>query len=252
MWEGASPELQALATSVATELLWRLTGRRFGTCPITIRPCRKSCAEGRAGLGSYGAGGWAPPYTPFYEGGSWLNLSCGQCLGECGCSTMCEIALPGPVASVTSVKINGVVVPAGEYVVHDHRTLVRLGADCWPTCQDLAADPDDVNGTAFAVSYLQGVPVPIGGRYAAGAYACEIVKGCTGSTSCRLPNKYLLESVSREGVSMRFLNPLDLLERGLTGIPEVDLWVRSVNPNQMQERSSVWSVDRMPPRTVTS
>jgi hypothetical protein len=249
-YAGASAELKALAEGVATELLWRLTGRRFGLCEITIRPCRKGCTDG-AGLGSWSSGEWAPPYVPYLQGGQWFNASCGSCLGECSCSRLCEIALPGPVASVTSVKINGVVVPPGEYVVHDHRTLVRLGADCWPVCQDLAAEVDDVNGTAFAVTYMQGVPVPLGGRYAAGAYACEILKACTGANGCRLSNRYLLESVSREGVAMRFANPLELLDRGMTGIPEVDAWVHSVNPHKRYERSSVWSVDRMPPRTVT-
>lgn len=246
----ATPELKALAEGVATELLWRLTGRRFGLCEITIRPCRKGCTDGDR-LGSWSGGDWSPPYVPYTQGGQWFNAACGSCLTDCSCATLCEIALPGPVASVTSVQLNGVTLAASEYVVHDHRTLVRVGGECWPTCQDLAADLDDITGTAFGVTYLQGVPVPAGGRYAAAAYACEILKACTGTSGCRLPNRYLLESLSREGVSMRFNNAADLLTAGLTGLPEVDAWVHSVNPYKRYERSSVWSVDRMPPRTVT-
>lgn len=251
-WDDATPAQRALAESVATEILWRLTGRRFGLCEIKLRPCRKRCHDAPTAGGGWFGGAWGAPWVPYLEGGQWFNSTCGTCLTDCACSELCEIALPGPVDSVTSVKINGVVVPASGYAVHDHRTLVRVGAgECWPDCQDLTADPDDVNGTAFEVTYLQGVPVPPGGLAVASAYACELVKACTNAAGCRLPKGYLLESVTREGVAMRFKDPLELLTSGLTGLGEVDAWIKAVNPYGRYERSSVWSVDRLPPRTVT-
>lgn len=247
-YDDASAELKTLAEGVATELLWRLTGRRFGLCPIKIRPCRKACAD--AARGSWLGDSWGAPWVPFLEGGEWFNSTCGSCRQDCSCAELCEIALPGPVHSVTSVKVNGATLAASEYAVHDHRTLVRVGAECWPDCQDMTDDPDDITGTAFEVAYLQGVPVPLGGRYAAGLYACELIKACTASSGCRLPKR--VQTVTREGISMTFLDPLTFLDDGLTGLVEVDTWIRSVNPDKLTERPSVWSVDRMPPRTVTT
>lgn len=248
-YDGASDELKALATGVATELLWRATGRRFGLCDIALRPCRKSCAGDSIAGGTWSGGRWGAPWVPYMQGGQWYNSACGSCVTDCSCGEICELLLPGPVHSVTSVKINGVLVPGTEYAVHDHRSLVRVGDGCWPDCQDLTADPDDVNGTAFEVVYQQGVPVPLGGQYAAGVYACELIKSCTGQSGCRLPRR--VQSISREGVSMQFIDPLDFLKDGLTGLYEVDAWITSVNPDHLRQVSRVYSVDRLPPRTVT-
>lgn len=247
-WDTATADMKALATGLATELLWRLSGRRFGLCEAKIRPCRKGCVGDVRG-GSWEGGRWGAPWIPYTQGGQWYNSTCGTCTTDCSCSELCEIALPGPVADVVSVKLNGVALPATAYAVHDHRTLVRIGAECWPYCQDLTADPDDITGTAFEVTYRQGVPVPLGGQYAAGVYACEVLKSCTGTAGCRLPKR--VQSVTREGVQLQFIDPLDYLDRGLTGIPEVDGWIRSVNPDALRQASRVWSVDRLPPRTVT-
>jgi hypothetical protein len=50
--------------------------------------------------------------------------------------------------------------------------------------------------------------------------------------------------VSRQGVQIQRLSPRDLAEMGMTGLPEVDLWVRSVNPHGLASaRASVASVD---------
>lgn len=245
-YDDASPELRELAEGVATEILWRLTGRRFGLCETKLRPCRQSCADSwrQDWHGAPGA-----PWTPYLDGGQWYNAVCGKCRSDCSCGELCELLLPGPVHQVTAVKLGGVTLPPAGYQVHDHRSLVRLGGECWPGCQDLTADPDDPAGDAFEVTYLQGVPVPAAGRFAAGMYACEILKSCTGSSGCRLPKR--VQRITREGVTLDFLDPMSFLDEGLTGLPEVDVWIRSVNPDRLRGRSSVWSVDRMPPRTVT-
>ncbi|GAA3172731.1 hypothetical protein GCM10020001_119020 [Nonomuraea salmonea] len=44
-WDAASDDVREWAAALATELLWRLTGKRFGLCEITLRPCRAPCPD---------------------------------------------------------------------------------------------------------------------------------------------------------------------------------------------------------------
>lgn len=244
-WEAASPEQQAFASSVATEILWRLTSKRFGLCPTVVRPCRKTCASA-SGYGPLW--GSASSFVPVLDGGQWLNTSCGKCRpGGCSCTELQEVLLPGPVDSITEVRVDGLVVPATAYQVHDHRLLVRTDGGEWPTCQDLTAGPEEAG--AFTVTYQLGIPVPPGGQYAAGVYACELLAACVGGT-CRLPKR--VQTVTRQGVTLAFLDPGDYLKDGLTGVPEVDQWIRAVNPDQLRGRSRVYSPDLLPPRQITS
>jgi hypothetical protein len=245
-WADADPAKQQFAQKVATELIWRLSGRRFGLCPITVRPCRTSCDQPELPA-------WPPPAGqtswPVLTGGGWINAACGPCARrrrDCSCVELQEITLPGPVHEITEVRVDGQVLDAAAYAVHDHRLLVRTDGEVWPDCQDLTAAPDQPG--AFTVTYLQGVEVPPGGRYAAGVYACELLKACTGG-QCRLPRR--VQSLTREGVTLTFLDPMDFLDKGRTGIPEVDQWLAAVNPTGQRAPSQVYSPDLPPPRTVT-
>jgi hypothetical protein len=131
-----------------------------------------------------------------------------------------------------------------------------FGADveCWPTCQDMSLPATEPN--TFEVTYLRGKPVPEYGLWAAGLLACELIKACAGpgeDCECRLPSN--VQSVVREGVSIdlevfRLGGNGDPLF-GRTGIPEVDLWLSSVNPNKVTSRSRAYSPDRRPPRRTT-
>jgi hypothetical protein len=244
-WDGLTEQQRQFALDVATEVLWRATGRRFGLCEITVRPCMTPCVQ--AGMPAYPTPGGGP-FSPVMRDGYWLNIACGSCGGDCHCGTLCEIALPGPVDQIVSVRLDGVVLDPSQYLVTDHRMLVRTGADCWPTCQDLTL-PDTEAGT-WSVTYLQGIPVPPGGRAAAAALACELGKACAGVSGCRLPKR--VQSITREGVTMAFLDPMDFMSDGLTGLYEADLWIRSVNPRGLAQGARVYSPDRRPPRTITS
>lgn len=246
-WGDLTLDQQQFALDVATEILWRATGRRFGLCEITVRPCRQPCAgtAGPAWPTSVPAGG---AFRPVLDGGTWLNIACGQCGDDCHCGSLCEITLPGPVDSIVQVKLDGEVLDPSDYLVTDHRKLVRAGGECWPTCQDLTL-PDDEPGT-LSVTYLQGIPVPPGGRAAAAELACELGKACAGASGCRLPRR--VQSITREGVSMSFLDSMDFLADGLTGLYAVDLWIRAVNPHGLAQGARVYSPDRRPPRTITS
>jgi hypothetical protein len=221
-----------------------LSGRRFGVCPVTVRPCRRPCDGTLApAFGPYyGAGS----FTPYLLDGAWIN-GCGSCTTDCGCGQLCEVVLPGPVDSVLAVKLDGLIVPAADYLVYDHRALVRVDAgECWPYCQDLAA-PDSEPGT-FAVTYGLGTPVPVAGLHAAGVYACELVKACA-DLPCRLPRR--VTQITRQGVTYSLLDPMEFLEQGMTGLYEVDAWIRAVNPAGLAHGARVYSPDRRPPRRQT-
>lgn len=229
----ADPEdrtaVQAHAVTVASELLWRLTATAFGICPIVVRPCGRRCS------------GFAEFFPSQLPDGRWINITCECDLTPCGCCNVCSIKLNGPVAEVTEIKIDGVIVDDETYRIDGGDMLTRISGDCWPACQNLAL-PDTEVGT-FSVAYDRGLPVPPGGQRAVAALAAEIVKSCTAGP-CRLPAR--VQELVRQGERIQLINDVDFLRSGLTGLPEVDLWVVAVNPSAQKEPSTVWSPDLQP------
>lgn len=247
-WDTYTPELQASATTWATYILWALSGRRLGACPITVRPCGSNCATGFGwmtwpvtldGGNASAAGGWFP-----YVDGTGIWRNCG-CVGACSCRARCEVILPAPVAYVATVTVDGLVVPETSYRVDNRSILVRTDGECWPQCQDFD-ETDPVDGTFF-VTYARGEEVPPAGQIAAGKLACAYAKSCT--TGCKLPGN--LASLSRQGVEVQLVDPAQVLADGYTGIADVDLWLRAVNPYRRTQRARLYSPDLDYPRTMT-
>jgi hypothetical protein len=126
-------DVRDAATALAVDTLWALTGRRFnGPCPITVRPCRpdEDCrlstfervywnprGYGQMGV-TMGSG-----FVPTIVAGEVFNLACG-CQNTCTCRATCEVFLPGPVCSVTEVKLDGEVIDPEQYYVLDYTKLV--------------------------------------------------------------------------------------------------------------------------------
>lgn len=162
----------------------------------------------------------------------------------------------GPAATLTA---DGVItnLAAGVStfeVCFEQRTYSSGSVGCWPTCQDMTL-PATQPGT-WDVQYLRGKPVPEFGLYAAGMFACELVKACLPDAGdcCRLPAN--VQSIVREGVSMELeaftLGGVDgKAEFGRTGIPEVDMWLTMVNPHRSTGPSRAYSPDRPRPRRTT-
>lgn len=391
-----TPEQTALIErmlKVSVEIMHNLSGRQFGACPVTVRPCRTSCG------GSQSYGYWSGNlWTPVLDGGTWYNeRTCGQpaCKSACSCAELCEVDLPGPVAEVLSVTVDGTPLDLRDYRVDNARKLVRTGrhftntgpfvvdvvpepdnvgegeahlgslklsrfnhvvgnfmsvifpantmhveglegdfvtllpgpgmtityppswtvsnlgtgltnpvagvivaADappaignvrltisaaepagdivgaltgtdtgqtgpfaavagsgqdvdwsaCWPTCQDMAK-PTSETGT-FAVTYRRGNAVPQAGLWAAGLLACELLKACDPAAGeCALPTN--AQRIARQGVTVELTPVLVNAGSFATGIPEVDLWLTSVNPYKAKLPSRVFSVDRPQPRVTT-
>ena len=242
-WDTYTPEVQARATTFAVAILDALTGRQFAQCPVAYRPCGPKCASGPGYMSwpvatpgvSAGGGPWMLPYI---DAGVWRN--CG-CSGGCSCSARCEVPFPTSVASVTSVTVDGLTLDPAAYRLDSWRgipRLVRIDGECWPQCQDMNVGPTEEG--SFVITYRPGRPLPLAGQIAAGEFACELAKACVGA-ECALPQQ--MASLSRNGVDIEMVDPATIAEEGLTGIKNVDLWIRSVNPARRAQRSRVASVD---------
>lgn len=258
-WDTYSPELQVAAAEFAAVSIWAATGRKYGACRRTVRPCHRDCGDcdqWRAGY-FWADGVW----FPYVLNGLWRNCWCGAPGGCCTCRAQCQVWLQPPVSGIVEVRFasSGVVDPA-TYRVDNWQWLVRQGpavtgsgaTDCWPTCNDYnfpvqgsMAPTDD---SAWEVTYLWGLPVPGVLQRAAGTYACEYAKSCLGQP-CALPQR--VTSISRQGVSVTLADVDQLLQNGLTGIVTVDSIIQRFNPYRLSSRMKIASPDITPIREQT-
>ena len=220
----------------AADVLWRRTGKRYGLCDVTVRPCRDDCPTAGPGL-------------PFRIPGSrdWSNGGCG-CAGPCGCGgPLAQITLPGPVHALSSVIVDGVALdlvgPPPAVRVDNWMTAVRQDGGRWPTCVHLGDPPPG----GISIGYQRGRPVPAGGRWALSRLVCELAKSCAGQP-CALPGT--ATNVTRQGVTVS-LPPVDVLVAdGLWGLPDVDHWVAAVSQPDAVARPVV-TPDVVVPRMQT-
>ena len=223
------PVLVARVQQVAVEVIWALSGRRFGLCPVTVQPIPATPlkpslaweAFAHSNVGGYYSG---PPHL-------------------CALPVPRYVALAGPVDSITQVDIDGVTIPATEYRKFGNKVL-RIGQP-WPPTQDFQLPPGSP-GT-WTITYERGIPVPDGGLLAAATLACELFKSATGQV-CALPAR--VTDITREGVTMTILDPAEFLDHGRTGLSVVDQWLASVNPHGLPSEPFFWSADMPPPHPV--
>lgn len=239
------PETRQRYEDMARALLWEWTGRKFGPALVTIRPY--ATLEGRPSTWT-GGGFWT--WRPALVNGQWFNVRCGVCAAAtCCCDVEFAIDLPGPVASVEKVIVDGQTLPPSSYRVDNRQTLVRLDGRTWPRTQNLTAPATDTDakGGTFEVTYRRGVPVPAGGQVAAGVLALELAKSACQDRDCSLPQR--VQSVTRQGVSVDILDEFEDVKEGRTGIWLIDSWIASVSrPNR---GGRVYSPDRRNKRPGT-
>lgn len=242
IWCGTiSPSVAAVTgtfVGVATEILWAKSGRQFGFCDSTLRPCRKDCFGGawpfQQRWWEYGTT-W--PY-PYWYNGQWFNLGCGGCPGTCSCTVIYEALLPMPVDSITTVKVDGQTLDPSKYKLYNDRSLLRTDGNPWPLCNDLNKDDSQV-GT-WSVTAHFGVTVPDAGRLALGELTEQLALACTGQ-NCKLPTP--VQQLVRQGVSMTFLDPNVVFADGKLGLYFCDLFISSFNPQGIGARAQAIDVD---------
>lgn len=220
--EPAEQRQRLLAEAYAGSTLRALTLYRVGGEPITVTPSSPQCRRRTADL--YGV----LPDEHFR--GCWCDH------GSCGCADTPHVLLDAPVGRIDEVRIDGVVLPAEAYHVADGNKLVRTDGKSWPSC----------HGWNFTVTYLNAYPVDIMGSHVGGLLAMEFLKALRGDKKCRLPAG--VTSITRAGISMEV--KADMFDGGLTGISEVDAWVRQWNPHGQKVRTGVYSVDMEPARRL--
>ena len=242
-WETLTDEEQQSAAEYGALIAWAATGRRFGLCERTVRPCGQASDSPNGYFWAEGT------WMPYSFRGQWRNCAgCSAGYGCCTCEPTCQVYLPGPVYSIpaTGISVDGEIIDVDAWRVDDNKWLVRTDGECWPTCQDFNVD----SGTGyFSVTFLGGMPVPRVLLGAAGELACEWARACRGDP-CRLPQR--ITSISRQGLSVSVADIDGLLDRGLTGITTVDQVIRSFNPYSIPSRMGLASPDWPPiTRTVT-
>lgn len=169
------------------------------------------------------------PYPVLYNGSFFNCNGCSTCQCTCqGCGITHRTRLRGyPVRQICSVWADGVALEPNQYVLLDNGVLGLInGVPCNIEC--------------LVVRYYYGTGVPAGGRAAVLRLAEELLIASIGG-DCKLPKR--VTSVSRQGLSWTLLDPQDFLKDGRTGIYEIDLLLRALNPAGALRRARVFSPD---------
>lgn len=217
-----APAVWCSYLSLATDVLWAASGRRWrgsgGTAEAII-------GESPPGLGQPTEQGAAAPCTctvadltrsPW----SWRN----------GHREPVRVRLPHPdVTAVSAVSLGGAAFDAWRL---DGAWLTRTDGLGWPVC-----------GGTGTVSYAYGIDPPVSGKLAVVEFATElgIAAAPDCDMECRLPAR--VRSVSRQGLSFEILDSFEFLDKGMTGLLSVDMWIKSQNPRGRPQRGRVWSPD---------
>lgn len=235
----ASPEVTGMAVDMATRILWGLSGRQYGQCPVVLRPCRQTCYDRwpSAHPLTYPWSSWGGSPSN-WDASYWFASSCGTCAGSCSCGEVPQVELPARTASVSAVLVDGVLLPPTSYRLDNSRILVRTDGLRWPRCNNLRL-ADTQPGT-WSVAVNVGTDVPASAAMPMGELACQILRARAGQ-DCRLPMQ--VQSLVRQGVTVHFPDINAALENGRTGLYLTDLWLASVNPSRLQSRARAYRVD---------
>jgi hypothetical protein len=225
---------QLACEDIAVSVLWALSGRQFGICETFMRPCADEHQPLEGVWGPVGTG-WISQVVAF-DGdwiGGWFG---GRSAHRCVISSPQAVHLPGPVYlddtgdyDVT-VYIGDKVLDDDEYEIEGD-VLHRRHGD-WP--RQMFAKPMGEHGT-WGVAYWRGTPPPAGAARFVGCLASEFIAACTGG-KCRLPAT--VTRVSRAGASYE-VDPSAIYAAGKVGVPEIDMFLASINPHHLQQAPSV-------------
>lgn len=195
----------------ASTVVYYLTGRQFGgTCEATVRPgCHIGC--------------------------------------QCGCSVYQVNLGMWPITELISVRHEGMEYTGSDLTemwhVNEWRYIARNdGESVRPGNQwaEGGSEYDTTDDGVFEVTFNYGLKVPRLISRATRALACNWMSQIEGlDAPCKLPQR--TTSVTRSGITMDIASAVDMLERGRTGIYEVDLAIATFNPSKLQSPSFVWS-----------
>jgi len=216
------------AIQVASNLLWAMSGRKY--TGETIVTERYTCTLRNNRMGPSDR-----TNSPVLFGGDVYNIPSGDYdeyseLTADGLSPDARIRLRGrPVTKIISMRNkNGTVLDPSSYYLVDHSTIHIKAGTPWTPCN-------------VEITYQYGIPVPTAGKMAARKLAIEFARLWSGDEMCELPQR--VTSVSRQGVSYTILDNQEFIDELRTGLYEIDLFLKTVNPDNARRKSKVFSVD---------
>lgn len=213
--ELATDALIGLCLDAASDLLFQRCGRRFpGICSDVVEP-----APARACIMPMAEGGEVSLWSG--HGGSYLR----------GDGRSVELG-SYPVRQILEVLIDGVALAPAAYRVMDNKRLVRIDGGTWP-----ANTIESTDAPHLEVGFTFGELPPPSGVLAAVELTRELVKALVKAEGCALDRR--VQTLNREGVTITIPGLVDSLRDGRTGIPAVDLFLWSHNPNGLQNRGRI-------------
>jgi hypothetical protein len=224
------------AAQTASYLLWAMSGRKYtGETTVTER---YTCTLRNNRLGPS-----TKTNSPVLFGGDVYNIPTGDYdeyseLTSDGMSPDSRIRLRGrPVTKIHAIRNRtGQIIDPSQYYLVDHSTIHIKSGTPWTPCNT-------------EITYSYGTPVPVAGKMAARKLAIEFARLWSGDEACELPQR--VTSVSRQGVSYTILDNQEFIDELRTGLYEIDLFLKVVNPDNARRKSKVFSVDTPRARRYT-
>ena len=208
------------AVTIASELLYKLTGEKFTGVKSVTEYYSKDSLSGT--------------YSPALVEGQMYNLP--SKVGTSGQNTVVgdrKLYLRhAPIRSVDFVRIGNTLLDSTQYSIRNRAYLVRTGNARWMF--------DGFN--EIEVSYTYGAMPPEVGRAAAVRFANELILAEMNDERCSLPLR--VSSITRQNVSMTVLDPQEFLDNGKTGIYSVDLFIKAYNPDGARKKTKLFVAGR--------
>lgn len=231
------PEIVELAQVSAADIMNAATARRFGVCtstfaPLPPPPCEVGHQDGWSLVDPYlSVGGGADRFRAFVGSG------CDGCgWYGCACGTNTKLRLwHTRVIDITRIVIGGVVLPSTAYYL-DGNILVRDDGSGWPSEQHGRRG----SAHSWEITYRHGIPLPRAGMVATGVLACEIAMALSADEECSLPARTKTYT-NHAGLTIGFIDPMEFLADGLTGLYVPDQWIKRENPHGIVRRARAYS-----------
>ncbi len=240
--DAITPAIADAATLLASSVLYEMSGRLWpGVCETTVRPAARRLHDPMPPQQLVTSDDlfWSTP-PGWHESWGWYYDH-----DDLDRGSRRRIMLGFyPIVSISDVSFAGVSLDPSVYRVDEGIWLVRTDGQFWPCRQDWWLDDGEPN--TWSVTFEYGALPPAEALTVTAVYACELAKSLAG-LECSLPAR--TTSVTRQGMTQVLFDPLDLIMDGMIGLPIVDTWIKSVNPNRRKRRARIASPDI--PRRVT-
>lgn len=208
------------ASRLASFILWAYSGRRYSAVRTVTETYECPCTSETSSRFEV---------VPSLLSGAVIN----EPKDGCGCQGLSSgrhtrLRLHGrPVRRVQEVRKGSETLDPSSYSVQNSG-LLTIHSGNFDVC-------------GIEVTYTYGTGIPTGGRLAAKLLAEEFAKSWIGDSECRLPDR--VTNVSRQGVSFSIIDKQEFLDELRTGILEIDMFLRAINPDRARKKAKVFSPD---------